>query len=77
MRLSKKIRITQEFVGKSSDPFWQLIRFDDILEVSASIGWTGKYAMTASVKNLTSGDKTQVTGGRFVKYMEKLTYDDA
>ena len=77
MKLSKRVRITEEFKGKSQDPFWQLIRFDEVLEVSTSICWTGKYAMTVMVKNLTSGDKTQTTGGRFAQYMEKLKYEDA
>jgi hypothetical protein len=76
MKLSKRVRITEGFKGKSADPFWQLIKFDDILEVSANIGWTGKYAMEAYIKNLTTGEKTSTTGGRFAQLFDKLGYVD-
>lgn len=76
MKLSKKVRVTEEFKGKSQDPFWEKLQVDDLLEVSARIGWTGKYAMKAHIENITTGERTQTTGGKFMQLFDKIGYVD-
>ena len=76
MKLSKKVRVTEEFNGKSQDPFWEKLQVDDLLEVSTRIGWVGRYAMDAYIENLTTGEHTKTTGGRFIQLFNKFGYVD-